>query len=113
MLIDTGRTLFVTAFLSENKDVDFPKHQQTDRPRFCKAVEQHLNAHPAAQTGPFVIGNTFSYADIALYQVLHDEGLTKDGRKGIKDYPRLTKLVNALEDRPNIKAFLQSDRYRG
>lgn len=50
---------------------------------------------------------------MALYQVLHDESLTKDGRKGLKEYPRLVQLVDAVEDRPNIKKFLHSDAYLG
>ena len=54
-----------------------------------------------------------TYADMVLYQVCHDEGLTHEGRKGLKDHPRLVELVDAMEERPNIKAFLQSDRYLG
>ena len=54
-----------------------------------------------------------TYADLVLFQVLHDENLTQEGRKGLKDYPRLAKLVEAVEARPNVKAFFQSDRYLG
>lgn len=57
--------------------------------------------------------NTFTYADMVLYQILHDESLTQDGRKGLKDYPRLVKLVDAVEERPNVKKFLGSERYQG
>jgi glutathione S-transferase len=64
-------------------------------------------------SGPYIIGKNITYADMVLYQILHDENLTQDGRKGIKDYPRLVQLVDAVESRPNIKAFLQSDRYLG
>lgn len=63
--------------------------------------------------GPFAASNTFTYADMALYQVLHDENLTQDGRKGLKEYPRLVKLVDAVEGRPNVKKFLGSERYQG
>lgn len=52
-------------------------------------------------------------ADLVIYQIAHDEQLTVDGRKGLKDYPRLVKLVDAVEERPNVKKFLQSDRYKG
>ena len=37
----------------------------------------------------------------------------QDGRKGLKEYPRLTQLVDGVENRPNVKAFLQSDHYLG
>lgn len=60
-----------------------------------------------------MIGQNVTYADFVIYQVCHDEGLTKEERKGLKDFPRLVQLVDALEARPNIKAFLGSERYLG
>ena len=50
---------------------------------------------------------------MVIYQICHDENLVQDGRKGLKEYPRLTQLVDAVESRPNVKAFLQSERYLG
>ena len=50
---------------------------------------------------------------MVIYQICHDENLTQDGRKGLKEYPRLMKLVDALEGRENVKEFLASDRYLG
>lgn len=58
-------------------------------------------------------GTSFTYADMVLYQVLHDEGLTQDGRKGLSEYSRLRKLVDAVEGREGVRAFLGSERYRG
>ncbi|KAK4695946.1 glutathione S-transferase, partial [Lecanoromycetidae sp. Uapishka_2] len=108
------RSLFIQAFFSDNMKETYPEHCKTCRPRFLQALETHLKTHDLSRSGPFVIGKQFTYADMVLYQVLHDENLTQEGRKGIKnDYPRLTQLVDAVESRPNIKAFLQSDRYRG
>jgi prostaglandin-H2 D-isomerase / glutathione transferase len=63
--------------------------------------------------GPFVIGREISYADLVLYQVLHDENLVQDGRKGLQGYERLVKLVDGVEARPNIKKFLRSEEYLG
>jgi prostaglandin-H2 D-isomerase / glutathione transferase len=60
-----------------------------------------------------VIGNEISYADFVLYQLLHDENLVQDGRKGLQGYERLVKLVDAVEERPNIKMFLNSADYLG
>lgn len=76
-------------------------------------METHLTSSPLATHGPFVASNTFTYADMVLYQILHDESLTQDGRKGLKDYPRLVKLVDAVEERPNVQKFLGSERYQG
>ena len=78
-----------------------------------EAIEANLAANELSQQGPFVIGKTVTYADFVLYQICHDEGLTKDGRKKMQEFPRLIKLVDAMEARPNIKTFLQSDRYLG
>jgi glutathione S-transferase len=92
----------------------YPEHCKTTRPRFMQALETHLKTHDLSKSGPYVIGKNITYADMVLYQILHDENLTQEGRKGIKnDYPRLTQLVDAVESRPNVKAFLESDRYRG
>ncbi|KAI9819281.1 MAG: hypothetical protein M1827_007438 [Pycnora praestabilis] len=107
------RTLFAIAFFSDNKDETYPKHQKTDRNRYLKALETHLKSHDLSRSGAYVLGDKISYADLVIYQICHDENLTQNGREGLKDYPRLTKLVDQVESRPNIKAFLKSDRYLG
>lgn len=60
-----------------------------------------------------MLSDRISYADLVIYQVLHDESLTKDGRAGLKDYPRLQQLADGVEARSGVKAFLASDRYKG
>jgi glutathione S-transferase len=60
-----------------------------------------------------VIGTDITYADLVLFQLLHDENLIQDGRSGLKDYPRLVQLVDAVQSRPNIKKFFDSDAYLG
>ena len=111
--MNTGRTLFVQAFFSPNKDKLYPEHQKGPRANFLKGLNQHLSSHDLSQSGPFVIGKTITYADLVIYQVCHDEQLTQNGRQGLKDYPRLVELVDAVESRPNVKRFLESDRYLG
>jgi hypothetical protein len=39
--------------------------------------------------------------------------LTRNGRKGLSEYSRLVKLVDAVEGRERVKAFLESERYLG
>lgn len=107
------RTLFVQAFLSPNKDVAYPEHQAGTRKDFLKALNTHLSSNELSQQGPYVIGQKVTYADLVLYQILHDEQLTQDERKGLQGYPKLIKLVDAVEARPNVKAFLNSERYLG
>ncbi|KAL8685778.1 MAG: hypothetical protein Q9218_007550 [Villophora microphyllina] len=107
------RTLFVNAFFNPNKAETYSKHQETDRKRFLKALETHLTSHDLSRQGPYVIGKKVTYADLVIYQVMHDENLTQDGRKELQEYPRLKQLVDAIEDRPNVKVFLESERYLG
>ena len=98
---------------SPNKEEAYPEHCKKVRPRFLQGMETHLKTHDLSKTGPYILGENVTYADFVIYQILHDENLTKDGSVGLKDYPRLTQLLDAVESRPNIEAFLQSDRYRG
>ncbi len=101
------------AFFSDNKDKTYPEHQKGDRNRFLGALETHLKSNDLSRQGPFVIGKNITYADLVIYQICHDENLTQDGRAGLKDYPRLKQLVDGVESRPNVAAFLKSDRYLG
>ncbi|KAL8838196.1 MAG: hypothetical protein Q9170_002239 [Blastenia crenularia] len=112
-IVSDWRTLFLQAAFSPNPGETYPKHKEGHRKRFLDGVEAHLTSNDFSKRGPFVLGQTITYADIVLYQIAHDEDLTQEGRKGLQQYPRLKHLVNAMEERPNIKAFLASDRYRG
>lgn len=69
------------------------------------------SAHAAK--GPFVLGERITYADFVIYQVMHDEGLTKDPTGVLSEFPKLTALVESVEARPNVKAYMESDRYLG
>ncbi len=112
-LKNPGRTLFITAFFSPDKAKTYPAHQSGDRDRFLSALETHLTTSDLSRRGPFVIGKEVTYADLVIYQVCHDENLTQDGAKGLKDYPRLKQMVEAVEGREGVGAFLRSERYLG
>ena len=112
-LTGSGRTLFIQAFFADNMKEKYPEHCKSVRPCFLQALETHLKTHDLSRSGPYIIGKKVTYADLVLYQVLHDENLVQEGRKGLRDHPRLVQLVDAVESRPNIKAFLESDRYLG
>lgn len=76
-------------------------------------LERQLNTNPLSSGGKgFVLGDRITYADLVIYQICHDE-LKGDGWKVLNDYPRLKKLVDAVEARPNVKKFLESKRYLG
>ncbi len=109
----TGRTLFIRAFFSENKEVNYARHKEGMRNQSLNAIEKHLLGSDLSRRGPFVIGKEISYADLVLYQILHDENLIQDGRKELQGHGRLRELVDAVEARPNIKKFLESEHYLG
>ncbi|KAJ3025481.1 UNVERIFIED_CONTAM: hypothetical protein HDU68_007093 [Siphonaria sp. JEL0065] len=70
-------------------------------PRFYATFESFL------RDGPFVLGSEFSYADIAVYQALHDDGSLAGVRERLDSYPRLKEFVQAFEERPRMKAYLE------
>lgn len=49
-----------------------------------KAINTHLRGSDLPRRGPFIIGNEITYANMTLYQVLHDENLVQDGRKELQ-----------------------------
>ncbi|OWV97555.1 glutathione S-transferase [Rhizobium sp. R72] len=79
-------------------------------PKFLGYFEQVLQQNP---WGPrHIVGDALSYVDLSLYQVV--EGLRYAFPKAMKaratDYPGLIALHDAVARRPNIAAYLQSDR---
>ncbi|TVY81413.1 Glutathione S-transferase P [Lachnellula suecica] len=107
------RTLFIAAFFSDNQKEDYPKHQQGDRNRYINAIETHLKGSDLSRRGPYIIGKEVTYADLVLFQVLHDENMIQGERADLKQYPRLIQLVDAVLARPNIKKFFDSSAYLG
>lgn len=49
-----------------------------------------------SRRGPFVAGKEITYADLVLFQLLHDENLIQDSRKGLQEFPRLVQLVDGF-----------------
>ena len=62
--------------------------------------------------GPYVFGRKVSYVDLSLFQIV--EGLRYAFPRRMKRFekkvPRLTKLRDAVAERPRIAAYLQSER---
>jgi hypothetical protein len=60
-----------------------------------------------------VLGHAADANRLRRIQVLHDEELGKGEMKDLKEFPRLAKLADAVRNRPNVKAFLNSPEYKG
>ena len=107
------RTKFVDAYFSEKQKEEYDAHCKNNRPNYMDALERHLTENKYAQRGPYVAGQKFTYADMVIFQVLHDEELAKGDMGKLNSHPRLAKLADAVRNRPNVKAFLNSPDYKG
>ena len=99
----------MAAFAKHDSDNALIKHTDSGRSKFLKFNEKHLTMSEISRQGPFVISSNITYADIVLFQILDDEGLTR-GEKSVLEleYPRLLQLMEAVPERPNMKKFLNS-----
>lgn len=128
-LLANGLQLTITDFVAEVHDTHHPintgdyyedqksaaKARSTafirDRmPKFLGYFERIIDSNPAASG--FTDGERLSYVDLSLFQVV--EGLhyafPKAMKATAKTCPRLLALRDTVADRPNIKAYLKSER---
>ena len=104
------RIRFVDSYLSSNQE-DYTRYCAHDRPCCLNALERLLTENQYAKEGPYVYGLKFTYADLVLFQVLHDEKLGKRDMRELQNYPRLRQVTEAVRNRTNVKAFLESKEY--
>ncbi len=87
------------------------RHFLNDRvPKFLTYFERVLQQNP--QGSAHAIGKSISYVDLSLFQLV--EGLRYAFPRALKgythEYPALARLHDAVRRRPNIAAYLKSDR---
>ncbi|KEY69018.1 hypothetical protein S7711_03320 [Stachybotrys chartarum IBT 7711] len=82
-------------------------------PRFLGYAQRLLDAKTSGD-GPWLYGGSLTYADLVLFQGIHGtkyafpktvEKLQKSGK-----YDGVFALFDAVQERPNIKAYMASDR---
>lgn len=56
--------------------------------------------------GPYLLGDKVSYADFILYHMIEDDGSAIDAAS----QPHLSAFINAIENRPNLKKYLATER---
>ncbi|KAJ3126634.1 hypothetical protein HK098_007311 [Nowakowskiella sp. JEL0407] len=71
--------------------------------KFYSAFEQIA----AKNGGPYMIGSELTYADVAIYQALHDDDSLDDRSELAAKYPKLAAFVEAFEKRPEIAEYLE------
>ncbi|WP_315831528.1 glutathione S-transferase [Bradyrhizobium prioriisuperbiae] len=89
---------------AKKRSVDFRKARA---PKYLDYFEGLVK-----QNGPYLTGRRLTYADLSLFQIV--EGLRyafpKAMKKIEKDIPRIVELHDRVAERPNIRAYLASER---
>ncbi len=79
-------------------------------PKFMGYFDRIIEGNPAS--GGYAIGGTLSYVDLSLFHV--SEGLAYAFPRAMKNFdssfPRVARLRDMVRDRPNLNAYLKSDR---
>ncbi|WP_144112405.1 glutathione S-transferase [Paraburkholderia sp. BCC1886] len=79
-------------------------------PKFMGYFERVLRQNPAGDH--FLVGDALSYVDLSMFQLI--DGLFYAFPRALErfgeHYPRLAALHDAVIERPNIAAYLESDR---
>ncbi|ORX89047.1 glutathione S-transferase, partial [Basidiobolus meristosporus CBS 931.73] len=88
------RSSWAAVFLNQK---DKAQYIEKERPNNVQVVETLLGRHG----GPYYLKDNFTYADILVYQILHDEGLLNQLQK----YPNLSRLKTAVESRPRLAEY--------
>jgi len=76
-------------------------------PKWFTSFEKLLAANHEGKG--FFIGENITFADLAVYQAL--EFASKLAPTAIKNYPHLSAFRDRIVARPNIAAYIKSDRY--
>lgn len=79
-------------------------------PKFFNYFEKVLTRNRTA--GPWLVGGRVTYADLSLAQVVAGirYAFPKTSTKALRKYPRLTKLHDAVFERPRIQRYAESGR---
>lgn len=112
--VDSLFTTTPEGVVSNSNKEAFETHKSFFISKFVNGIESHLSKYPFSQNGPFVLGSEVTYADFQIWQIYHDEkafGTPID--EIFAKTPRLKQLLEAVEARPNVSAYLASNRYLG
>lgn len=89
------------------------RHLQPTSCHVLFALERHLNENSLAQRRPYVIGERFTDTDMVISAWYMTRRRTRGDQKELEKYPRRKKMYNAVQSRPNVKTFLESNEYKG
>lgn len=89
-------------FASPNPEEELKKFNETTTVDGINTFEAILSD----TEGPYLLGKEVSYVDFALYHLLEDIESTIEASA----HPHLASFLEAIKNRPNIKAYLATDR---
>ncbi|KAI0173735.1 glutathione S-transferase protein-like protein [Pestalotiopsis sp. NC0098] len=113
---DTHHPISTMLFWEDQKEESKRRSKefiQNRLPRVLSYWQRVLESEDRGR-GPWLLGNTFTYADLVLFQTL--DGTTYAFPKAMKQaresgkYDKVFKLWEDVKARPNIAAYLASDR---
>lgn len=94
-------TNFIT-YAYRNGDADTYLKKQA--PLALKTMEDILSD---STSGPYILGDYISYTDFLLYHALEEDGTEITS----ENYPHIHQFIQAMENRPNLKKYLATDRH--
>ncbi|KAM0789245.1 hypothetical protein ACM66B_000088 [Microbotryomycetes sp. NB124-2] len=96
----------------ESNDKALTNYKEYLMPRAVRGLEKLLSTSVYSNNGPYVLGGDISYADLDLWQMWHDSREVGPVKELVaNECPTLQKLLDAVESRPQLKAYWSSDRY--
>jgi len=108
---DTHHPIAVDLYYAQQKPDAYgrTRHLLAERvPKFRSYCERVIEA----SGGPWSLGETFSYVDLSLFQVMEGHRYAFPRRMKVVEprLPRLRALTEAVRQRPRIAAYLASER---
>uniref|UniRef100_A0A7S3D2J3 Glutathione S-transferase n=1 Tax=Palpitomonas bilix TaxID=652834 RepID=A0A7S3D2J3_9EUKA len=100
-------------FAEQQKEAEehfIPIYKKTRLPKFSAFFEKVLERANKGKDSVYLFGDKFTYVDIALFHTYHGIRFQCPDEYKSMDIPRIRALVEAVEKRPNIAAYLASER---
>ncbi len=108
---DTHHPLGTTLYYEDQKEAARTRagvFVELRLPKFLAAFNRVFERHG----GPWLLGDTFTYCDLSLFQVLAgtEYAFPNGYAKAIAELPALAELRERVAARPNVAAYLASER---
>lgn len=101
-LIMDWTTKWTCVLFNRFSESELKVYKEKTHPQLYRTFNEILS-----DKGPFLLGESTSYGDFALYHMLEDDcSLNFD----VIEYPYIATFVEAVQNRPNLKVYFATDR---